>query len=174
MRGLLIHNVSPGNVNIPLQGDFLVFLHADKVPPHLGICVQDQFLSLKISGVEMLSQEILFRSIQLKKIPSLFLKLDVPTSGEDLLLMSKNIFNGSNSLDENTTCLDPIKVWSRFVFSINPHGINSIHDLMPLLEEKGVLMEAYAYHLPIFPAHTYEIGYYGKSEIQARINRLSI
>lgn len=174
MGGLVIQNVTSGNGKISSKGIFIVILYANKVPPHIGLCLHDNFFSLKVSGAEIISKEALFRSIQIKKIPSLFVRLNANYGEENLLLMSKNIFESSHALDENTSCLDPIKEWSEYVFSINSNGINSIHDLMPLLKEKDVVMESYGFHLAITAENTYEIEYYGKNEIRARINQLIV
>jgi hypothetical protein len=174
MQGLIIDKVFEADENKSFQDIFIVILHADKIPPHVGLCLNDHFFSFKISGPEIFSRQLLFRSIRSKKIPSLFIKLHLPKPKTEVLSLAENIFKSYPSVNENITCLEPIKEWSGKLFSINTSHIQSLHELIPALKRDNHVLETYAYHLPVSADHTYMIRAYGLNEILNRINQLSL
>jgi len=57
-------------------GLFLVILHADKIPPHIGILCDGKFYSQKVNGKDFgVKLEHLLKLLLSKSIPTLFYKL---------------------------------------------------------------------------------------------------
>ena len=56
-----------------LQGVWICLIHAKRTPPHIGICINGQYHSLNIKGIELnVPIQNILKSIQIKKIECFF------------------------------------------------------------------------------------------------------
>lgn len=173
MSGLCIENIRENET--PEQGIYLTILHADKIPPHLGLCIDHHFFSLKVSGKEIIPRKNLERAIEFKKIPSIFMRIRSNISPHNISEEAHEIFNTYSKVSLNNSCIDPIKeMMKRFFFIKNTERIKNLHDLLPALQEMKVVKESYAFHLPISKNKTYIIKKYGQEEIETRIKTLGV
>lgn len=141
------------------RGLCLWVLHADKIPPHIGISKDGLFYSLKVTGKdENVSVEALVNTITKKKIPTLCYEL------YDLNPDLKSVFsNYSFAIAESITCLAPIKDALAC-----PHA-NKVSELIDHLEAESQIKVVGGTFLPdgFSGISSYEVG-----EIHARLKAL--
>lgn len=144
-------------------GFFLCVLHADKIPPHLGMISNGLFYSLKANGKDDgVPISLVLQIIYKRKIASLFFEL------------SQHLIHGINVADffddfpakigENQTCLTPIKTLVKA-----PDSAEHIGDLMKYLEQSKHVLARITLHLPNGFSG---IPYYTISDITKRIESL--
>lgn len=90
-----------------LKGTFLWVIHADKIPPHIGISIDGFYFSLKVSGKdESVSINSLVSVVRSKKIPTLAIEI-IDNSFQ--LIDFQNVFMNYNRAESNmSSCLTPI------------------------------------------------------------------
>jgi len=138
----------------------LWILHADKIPPHIGISDATGFYSLKVKGKdEAVPLKKILQVIEKKKIPTLVYAL-VPEKVHFL----KKVFSEFNVADSNgVTCLEPIKR------ATDISKADTVHELIRNLENNHVLGESWRLNLsPKFEA----IPDYSREDILNRLKYL--
>lgn len=144
------------------QNTLLWILHADKIPPHIGISVNGFFFSLKVRGKdEFLPNFKLVNIINLKKILTIAIELN-----RDLLLeevaIKYNQFDFAKDLE--SSCLVPIK---ELLF--NGEKIERLKDLLDILKEKKLMNKVFGLNL----AETYKgVPHYTTEQIELRLEKL--
>ncbi len=133
--------VSLQNRELLRDGVYLVVLHADKIPPHIGFLHDGKFFSQKANGKDVgLNVSRLISVIDAKRIPVLFYALNgsLPENAVAIfeVLPSK--------IEKGKTCLDPIcevlAKGKRFAI---------VAELIEYLEEKELINSCYGLHLPV-------------------------
>ncbi|MGV3631179.1 MAG: hypothetical protein ACO1O6_08230 [Bacteroidota bacterium] len=123
------------------KGVYLWITHADRIPPHIGISVDGHYFSLQVNGKDDVSMEAIFRAIRLKKIPSLFIRLQENGFSGERFLSVKNEYVSIN--EGVKTCLVPV---------LDLYGIKSsgflLPDFLKYLEEKKQVLAYFALNLP--------------------------
>lgn len=141
-----------------MQGIFICVLHANKIPPHIGISENGSFFSLKINGKdEGIQIEKLLTILNKREIASLFIKLK-----KCEIKSLANVFSNYEQIIPNkTNCLSPIvevlKLESIF---------ENISELLKFLDRKNNIESIFGLNLP----NDYKgIPKYSKEEITNRI-----
>lgn len=137
----------------------LWILHADKIPPHIGISNNGLYFSLKVSGKdERVSVNALISTINKKKIPTLCYEL------VDLKPELKSIFSKYNvAIAEEITCLAPIKD------ALECQSVSKVSELIEQLEINDKIKMVGGINLP----EGFEgIPSYDIEEIHARLKAL--
>lgn len=174
MSILNIKNIEEIKGTDQLKNIYLVLFHPDKVPPHIGIIVHENYYSLKTSGVEITTCKALFRTLEIKKTPVLFMELISNKIPEDMYALSKKIFFTFQNVNEDVSCIEPIKLWFKEIFSIETKTIETLHQLIPALENNNTIKSKYLLNLSADKNGTFQLGSYGKEEVQLRIKQLSV
>ncbi|MFY7943654.1 MAG: hypothetical protein ACOVNZ_03695 [Crocinitomicaceae bacterium] len=145
------------------SASFLWILHADKIPPHIGISKEESFFSLKVNGKdENLPVEKLIALIQLKRIPTILIPLKHHLSIDEIALKYKQF---DRAVNLKSTCLTPIK---ELLFP--NEEIHRLKDLLEIICENGQLNCVFGLNL----SSTYEgIPFYTTDEIQNRLEKLT-
>lgn len=137
---------------------FLWVIHADKIPPHIGISFDDRFFSLKSNGKDEGLSIFRMESILRKKcIPVLFYEIE----REAVQVTPGIIFsNYEKTVSGNVTCLEPLKD----IFGV----LNAtwIKELLQSLKSKDFIRNCYGWQLP--EGFT-EIPDYSPAEIHQRL-----
>jgi hypothetical protein len=145
-------------------GNYLWILHADKIPPHIGISRNGRYFSLKVSGKdENLPCAKILQVLEQKKIPCLVVK----TSENSFLKQDiAAVFEPYTRAEvAGATCLTPI---TEIYFAQAQNLILS--ELLNLLNESGTLEEVFGLHLD---ENFKGIPYYEREDIQHRLKRLN-
>lgn len=125
------------------KGIYLVIVHAMRIPPHIGMIVNNRYHSLTIKGQELNQPaEVLLKNTRIRKIPSLFIRLKKHATFSYDYLNEHFISNIQqfNKVEVNkATCLSPVKLFFEETYGLSLDQINYIFELLPLLEEAGVI-----------------------------------
>lgn len=130
-----------------MYGFYLVMVNVTHIP-HLVIAVDGKTYSLSVKGAAVDGDlRSLLRTIDLRSIKSVFVKLSFPSSFDTTRIASearKHVLSYS-SLEGGITCLAPVKDVCSTVYEIDPGNVNFIYELLPLLHD-GKAVEEY-FHL---------------------------
>lgn len=122
-------------------GVYLWITHADRIPPHIGISLDGNYFSLQVHGKDDMEIETIFRAIRLKKIPTLFVRLEENGFDVKRFLTVKNKYTSIN--EGVKTCLVPI---------LDLYGIKSsgflLPDFLKYVEENGQISARFGLNLP--------------------------
>lgn len=143
-----------------LNGTYLWIIHADKIPPHIGISNDGIYFSLKVSGKDdAVSINSLVGVVAAKQIPTLAIEvMDEELTASKL----KSIFNQYERAESNvSSCLTPV---SQLYFPKQEDLILS--ELLDAFREKKLLGNVYGMNLK---SSFQGIPTYGRSEITNRI-----
>lgn len=123
---------------IDLSARCLWVLHADKIPPHIGISNNGLFFSLKVRGKdENVRVESLVNTIYRKRIPTLCYELT------DVDLDLSSVFDNYRvAIAGEITCLAPIKE------VLNCHQVDKVSELIEQLELEGRVKAVGSVFLP--------------------------
>lgn len=119
----------------------LWILHANKVPPHIGISVDAHYFSLKANGRDFdLPITYVIELIHKKQIETVCIELFKELTIED----AKRAFtNYSETIPNQITCLDPIKDL------LECRSANQLSDLLSILKEKNQIAETSGFYVPL-------------------------
>jgi hypothetical protein len=151
---------------------YLIIIHADKIPPHLGIIYNSLYFSLTAKGKEMgipINEKLAI--INKRKIPCLFLDLKTKEISKDLLFELKDVFNTSAPLTNKTTCLAPIVVYFFRIYKLIPNA-PLLHGLIDTLKQKELIDNCFALHLRLLNNNIFELPSYNITSVLERIIRI--
>lgn len=154
-----------------LKGIYLVILHANRIPPHIGMIAGKKYHSLTVKGQEInYSIETLLKNIRIRKIPSLFIKLKKhPVLSLDFLSESfiLNIQQFNKVESGEATCLSPVKLFFEENFDLSSDQSNFIFELLPILEKRKLIESTYS----LFIEHEeFELPVYSMEELEREIS----
>lgn len=148
--------------SLDLNRTLLWILHADKIPPHIGISSSRAYFSLKVKGKdEELPVDKLLLLIENKKITTVTIELALDIELE-VLKAKFNQFTKAEDL--NATCLTPIKEL------LTPKSkVSRLKDLLETLNNTGKIACVYGLNLN---SQFKGIPYYTIEEIKKRLELL--
>lgn len=134
-------------------------IHADKIPPHIGLSQGGEFFSLKSNGVDIAADvDSLEQVLGKREITTLVYELDETST------KLSEIFSGyETTIPSEITCLNPIKR----ILGITK--AERIHDLLKVLQEQSRIIRCMGLHIDekFTGIPEYEI-----SEIHSRLKKL--
>lgn len=123
------------------KGLFLWITHADKVPPHIGISLNGNYFSLKVSGKDDVSTKIILKAVKRKNIPTLL--VEIRPEVLDLSAFDR-LKNSHEAIGEKAqTCLVPILE----AFDLKDSEYLLV-DFLKFLEEKAYTLAYFGLNLP--------------------------
>jgi hypothetical protein len=138
-----LEHIQTGRAKDLNEDVFILLLHAGRVPPHIGMVAAGLYHSLSVKGQDLdVPLETLLKSISLRKIPTLFIKLnahpefDVQTLSDRFkteVMRYKRVDVGV------ATCLSPLKSFFSANWQVNTSELNYLYELLPVLEEQSIL-----------------------------------
>lgn len=124
-----------------LKGTFLWIIHADKIPPHIGISMDGYYFSLKVSGKdESVSINSLVSIVNSKKIPTL--AIEIIDKSFDLNKLQRVFEQFDRAESSTSSCLTPI---SNLYFPESDDMILS--ELLTAIQEKHTMGKIYGFNL---------------------------
>ena len=144
-----------------LKGVFIWVIHANKIPPHIGISSNGKFFSLKVNGKDNgEASDIILKVLEKKKIHTLFIEVKALKLSELAL-----IFNRFKDLKSpEITCLTPI-----IEFLKEDSKIETVSELLVNLDKKNQIKSFFGLNLT---DDFVGIPSYSKIDIQNRILKL--
>ena len=156
-----------------LNGNYIVVMHATRIPPHIGLIVDKHYHSLTIKGQDINTPiAALVKNIQLRKLPSLFIKIKDEKSVANVSQRESFISNIKQfpRVDIGVaTCLSPIKLFFKEVYNVDVNEINFLFELLPLLYSKGLIENTSSLFVD---EANYELPIYSSNEINAGITQV--
>ncbi len=126
-----------------LKHTWLVILHATRTPPHIGILIDGNYNSLTIKGHELnVNIEALLRTIQQKKIETLFIQLNKHPvfSGEyQKAICQHYIQQFPHVKDNEASCLNPIKLFLEEFYGIKEQKKELLFELIERVKENNYI-----------------------------------
>ena len=157
------YNILDSTFEKPNTSSVLLWvLHADKIPPHIGISENKRYFSLKANGRDYdMPVDNTLGLIGKKKIPTLCFELKGRAVSESLF----SIFDRySRTFPNAITCLDPIKEF------LSISNAEKLSELLEVLYENHEVLKVVGFHLPVgFRG----ISKYSTEAIHARLKELS-
>lgn len=155
--------INRNNVSMLNEGVFISVIHADKIPPHIGLVTNGKFYSLKTNGkdngIELVS---LLKILESKNIATLFYLIN--STNIDFKVKVEKIFNEFDQIPTDGTCLRPINQ----LLSPN-EDFDTIRPLLDKLANENRIEKCYGLNLP---EHFDGIKSYTIDDIKKRINQL--
>lgn len=122
-------DIATGSTEELKKNSWLVILHASRIPPHAGMLVNGNYSSLTIKGHELnIPVEVLLKTIQQKKIESIFIKLAYhPVFSFDYQNETLHHFitRFKQVKANEATCLSPVKLFLQEFYAI-PYDDNEL------------------------------------------------
>jgi len=151
----------------------MAVLHATRIPPHIGLIADKHYHSLTIKGQDInTSVNALIKNSQIRKIPSLFVKIKPHATFSELYMKEHFITNVQQFQRVDTdiaTCLSPIKLFFDEVYDIPMKDVNYLYELLPKLHAEGLIEHTTA----LFVDENYLLPKYTAAEINAGIEQVT-
>lgn len=146
-----------------LSGVYIWILHANKIPPHIGISVDGNYYSLKANGKDMhVAHTSLLEIINRREIPTLLVKL----KGVDLKIkdVEKAFLKYERAEAGQATCLFPLTE-----LLLNETKDIILKELLEILVQRNAIETVFSLHLD---AHFEGIPDYDKISIHERLKTI--
>ncbi|MGQ0829451.1 MAG: hypothetical protein ACT4ON_13765 [Bacteroidota bacterium] len=155
-----------------LKGIYIAVLHATRIPPHIGLIIDKHYHSLTIKGQDInTSVNALIKNSQIRKIPSLFIKVKPHPTFSELYMKEHFITNVQQfqRVDSGVaTCLSPIKLFFDEVYGVSMENINYLFELLPKLHSEELIEHTSS----LFTDGNYQLPVYAAAEIDAGIEQV--
>jgi len=159
--------------NAVKKGIYLVLLHANRVPPHIGMMIDNEYHSLTVKGQEIsISGNVLLKNIGLRKIQTLFIKIKKhPVFSNQHLnesfIEQIKLFDKVN--EKGNTCLSPIKLFFEEYYAINKDKVHLVFDLLEELKDNDFIEETCGMNLGETKGNIFYLQPYNKADLQVQI-----
>jgi hypothetical protein len=169
-----IHITQSFYANAIKKGIYLVLLHAKRVPPHIGIMIDNEYHSLALKGQEIsVSGNALLKNAGLRNIPTVFIKIKKhPVFSNDHL--SQSFIEQVKQFDRvnagGNTCLSPIKLFFEEFYAIRKDRIHLVFDLLEALKENDFIDETCGMNLGETKGNIFYLQPYTEANLQAQIS----
>jgi hypothetical protein len=125
------------------KGTWLVILHAQRVPPHIGLMFSGNYNSLTIKEHEInINSGILLKTITQKKIQSIFIKIvphPVFSIDHQLGMFQEYLKTFGYVKQFETTCLSPIKLFFEEFYGIGIDEKELLFDFIQRLSQNDFI-----------------------------------
>lgn len=146
-------------------GVWLVVLHAFRKPPHVGLLINGKYSSLTLKGIEKeIDSSILLKSIQQKKIESVFVQLKKhPVFSTDYLneILKLNLNKFEKVKPFEASCVSPVKLFLNEFYALNSSENELLYELVERLKQNNFIDSVYGVNLKNtvtfnFPIYSFE------------------
>jgi glycerophosphoryl diester phosphodiesterase len=160
------------NDKVLSKDSWLVVMHANRIPPHVGVLINGNYNSLTIKGHELnVTIEALLKTISQKKIESVFIKLKkhpVFSLDHQTEMFKETIKKFGPVRQHEATCLSPIKLFFEEFYAVQLIETELYYDLMKRLNDNSYLEFAGALNFEM-PKDTMELPFYTLDELNETI-----
>ncbi|MFB6258408.1 MAG: hypothetical protein ABEH38_06925 [Flavobacteriales bacterium] len=133
VSGTWLAPVAEWDKSAPPEGEFLLLIEPQRIPPHLALLARGSYFSLSVKGVELEQDPSRFFSlIDRKKKELLFLPVTPPLEAPDPL---EAFLPYKGQGPPHYTCLSPLA--DRFL--VEHEQVETVHGLIEQLDGKGLL-----------------------------------
>lgn len=155
------------------KGIYLVLQHANRVPPHIGMMMDNKYHSLSIKGQEInVSGEALLKNISVRKIPSVFLEIKRhPVFSNDHLgeSFAEQVKQFDKVNTSGNTCLSPVKLFFGEFYALDASAIDLVFDLLEGLKKNNFTGPAFGAHLGTLKENNFYLQPYKRADLDKQI-----
>jgi hypothetical protein len=130
---------------------YILLLDALRMPPHIGIILQNKYHSLTLKGSEPdVDTSVLLRTIQQKKTECIFLKIKPhPVYSLDYLsgILREILKKYPEIKAGETTCLSPVSDFFEEFYAVQKIESDIVFSFLNKLNANGFILEAYLVNL---------------------------
>lgn len=164
------------NINIPIavtefsddllqKGTWIAVLHAQRIPPHIGLVFNGNYNSLTIKEHELnIDLNLLLKTIKQKKIKSVFVRVvshPVFSIDHQLSMFQEILKKYSYVKQFESTCLSPVKQFFREFYVLNCEEKELFFEFMQHMSDNKFIDTACALNLELtegidLPCYTHE------------------
>lgn len=156
------------------KGNWLVVLHASRIPPHIGVLIDGNYNSLTIKGHELnVSIQALLKTIQQKKIEVLFVQLKHhPVFSFDYQIeVCQYFIKQYKQVKQNeATCLNPVKQYLQEFYAVPLLKDELFYELMDRLIQNNYIENIYGINLNLSNQEFF-LPIYSHEELQEVIKK---
>ena len=168
-----LHIVTPFDQNLLQKGIYLVLLHADHIPPHLGLLINDQYHSLSVKGQEVeIPGEVLRKSISVRKICSVFIAIRKhPVFSYQYLseAFAEQVKLFDRVDEEENTCMSPVRLFFEEFYGIPGKEIQLLFDLLEQLTANDFIVAIYGLNLGVLDGNIFYLQPYNRQDLKKQI-----
>lgn len=156
------------------RGIYLVLLHANRVPPHIGMMMDHVYHSLSIKGQEInVSGDALLKNITLRKIPSVFLEIRKHPVFSNAHLgecFGEQVKQFDRVNTKGNTCLSPVKLFFEEFYALDGPKIDLVFDLLAQLNANNFISRAFGAHLGALKENIFYLHPYKRADLDRQIS----
>jgi hypothetical protein len=155
------------------KGVYLVLLHANNIPPHIGLLIDNTYHSLTVKGHELnINGNVLLKNISLRKICAVFIKLKKhPVFSNshisETFIEQVKLFDKVN--EQGNTCLSPIRLFFEEFYAIPKEYIKLIFDLLYYLNQNEFIDTSYGTNLGLLKENMFYLQTYNEKDLNEQI-----
>jgi phosphopantetheine adenylyltransferase len=154
------------------KDSWLVILHANRIPPHIGLLINGNYNSLTIKGHELnVSIEALLKTISQKKIESIFINLKkhpVFSLDHQLNMFQEMVKNFDQVKQDHATCLTPIKLFFQEFYVVTNVNDELFFEFIKRLNDNSYLQTASALNFDL-NKNLVEFPFYSTEQLNEQI-----
>ena len=126
-----------------LKNVWIVLLHSNRIPPHVGLILNGSYNSLTIKGQELdINLDVLLKTVSQKKIETTFIKLEhhpVFSVDYQLQIFKEYIKQYKQVKALEATCLSPIKLFLQEFYALPLNTDELLFNLIERLQVNNYL-----------------------------------
>jgi hypothetical protein len=153
------------------KGCWIAVLHAERIPPHIGLVFNGLYCSLNIKGKEKdVEIPVLLRKIGSQQISTLFVKLvPHPVFSVDFLHEHFKLeLEKYERVSVDTTCFAPVRSFMQENYLLRSDALNYLYELFPALYREKMISDAFGLHLG--EEKEFHLEPYTAQEIEDKLN----
>lgn len=160
------------DVSLLTKGTWLVILHANRIPPHVGLMINANYNSLTIKERELnVKAEVILKTISQKKIEALFFKIvNHPVFSEDyqLQILQDHLQKFTAVKQNEATCLSPLKLFFEEFYAIRNNSDLLLYDFIEELNDNDYISDVVEINIKT-DDHLFTFKTYTSDQLQERI-----
>ena len=157
-----------------LSGTFIVIFRATKIPPHISLITEGKLFDITTVGPNRdLDALDIFKTLQKRKEEVIFVELENGIEGVNKSAVITEKVNNYWKVDEEVSCLFPIKDFLEEAYQIEVKKSNFIFELLPLLFDLEMIKSVSQVNLDKkIINQCFEMRKYNKHDVENCINAL--
>ncbi len=153
------------------KGTWLAILHAQRVPPHIGLIISGNYNSLTIKEHELnINTDLLIKTVLLKQIKSVFVKIvphPVFSLDHQLAIFQEHLKTFGYVKQYETTCLTPVKIFFQEFYALTINENELLYDFMIRLKDNDYIESACALNMVL--ENGIDLPFYTIEELNEKI-----
>lgn len=158
-----------------MKGLFIFMFRATRIPPHIGIIANGQLFDITAvgpnRGINVLD---FYKTVLKRKSQVIFIELHQKNNATTLAEIITQKVNHYWKVNNETSCLNPVKDFIEDIFNIKVNHTEFIFELLPVLIENNIIKEISQVNLStMISDNVFELKKYTKEDIDNCIKAMT-